>query len=219
MRFEIGCRRRRGPSRANRKPRAFAQGSSCLLLYLCSLSVALLHHSAVRVRFAGLVQVLDACLVDQHTIAPGAQLYDALVIPLDDAVDLLAVFEHHRHLGLLLHLFLEIECLGMRAFGCSVDVGNHRVGQRIFRVHGVAAALRGRRQMRSDELARSVERIVFSAGCALALNHFVYLFEVTLKQIGDKGPGSTLAPCEKPPKQEPNSRCLLGLDAKSMALD
>jgi hypothetical protein len=152
---------------------------------LCSSILFLLHHSAGGVCFAGLVEIFDAGLIDHHAGASRTQLYDALVVPLDDAVKLLSVFKDDGHLGLLLHLLLKIEGLGVRTLGRSMAVGNQGVGERIFGVHGVTAAL-GRRKMGADQLARSVERIVFGACCALALNHVVYLNE-SRQTNGGKG--------------------------------
>src|SRR6185437_2888246 len=76
--------------------------------------------------FAGLVQVLDAGLVDQRASGRlrwtgsggpdrgAANLDRVSVIPLNDALDALAVFQHQDHRGLRLHLLLEVKGLGVR---------------------------------------------------------------------------------------------------------
>ncbi len=79
-------------------------------------------------RVAGFVEVLDGGFVDQHAVASHPHLHGALVVPLDKALQMFPVFQHNRHLGLLLHLLLEVEGFGVRAFECVVRIGDRRVG-------------------------------------------------------------------------------------------
>jgi len=151
-----------------------------------AFSQPLLHHATSWMRLARLIQVLDAGLVDHNAIAAHAQLHNALVVPLNDAMQLLAVFQNDSHLRLLLHLLLKIKCLCVTAFRHTVAVGDVRMRQRIFRMHRITAALGCRRQMRTNQLASSVERIVFLASSALALDqNFLQV------RKGSKGPKST----------------------------
>jgi len=120
-------------------------------------------------RVAGLVEVLDRGLVNQDAGAAGAELHGASVVPLNDAVQLFSVLEDDGHLGLLLHLLLEVEGFGVGAFRGSVGIGDHGVRERIFGVHGIAAALYGR-QGWTHQLAGSVEGVVLDAGCGFGLH-------------------------------------------------
>src|SRR5215472_433362 len=87
---------------------------------------------------ARLEQVLDAGLVDQHALSPYAHLDDAAVIPLEEAMHLLAVLQHYRHVGLLLNLLLKIKSLRMRALDCR-PAFLHGMRQRVFAVGIVPA--------------------------------------------------------------------------------
>src|SRR5271166_4710600 len=83
--------------------------------------------------FAFLVQILNAGLVDQQVgRARTVHLQAVLVVPLDGAVDLLAVLQHQHHGGVGLHLFLVIEILG---------VGLLRRRQLLAAVHGALVAV------------------------------------------------------------------------------
>src|SRR5271157_3034851 len=65
--------------------------------------------------FAFLVHVLDAGLVNEQVRCSGAvHLQAVLVVPLDDAVDLLAIVQHQDHGRAGLHLLLVVEILGVR---------------------------------------------------------------------------------------------------------
>src|ERR1700759_646796 len=75
--------------------------------------VGLLHDRCACMQFTGLEEVLDAGLVDEHALPPYAELDDAAVIPLKQAVKLFAVFQYDGQVSLLLNLFLKIKRLGM----------------------------------------------------------------------------------------------------------
>src|ERR1700674_5300993 len=68
--------------------------------------------------FAFLEHVLDGGLVDHQISGAGAvQLNAVLVVPLDIAVDFLAVAQHDDHGRLRLHLLLIIKIFGVSLFG------------------------------------------------------------------------------------------------------
>src|ERR1700704_3027408 len=67
---------------------------------------------------AFLEHVLDGGLVDHQVGGAGAVQLDAvLVVPLDIAVDFLAVAQHDDHGSLRLHLLLIVKIFGVSLFG------------------------------------------------------------------------------------------------------
>lgn len=69
---------------------------------------------AAPVVLAGLEDVADALFVDQQIGLTGAVDLDAgAVVPIDATLNLLAIFQNDNHGRTRLHLFLEIERLGM----------------------------------------------------------------------------------------------------------
>ena len=72
---------------------------------------------------AGLIEILDRCLVNQGANVAVAHLDGVGVVPLDRALDAVSAFQHEDHVGLGVHLLLQIEGFGMRAFGASIAAG------------------------------------------------------------------------------------------------
>lgn len=73
--------------------------------------------------FAGLIDVLDSGLVDEHA-GVALHLDGVAVVPLNAAFDLLAVFEDNDHPGLRLDLLLEVKGFGVGAL-VVCGVTNH----------------------------------------------------------------------------------------------
>ena len=120
--------------------------------------------SAAQGGFAALEQVLDRRLVDQHTLASGAQLDHAAIKPLHGAVDLFAVFKHHGHLGLLLHLLLKVEGFRMRTLRDRRAIA-HGMAQRVFSVHAIVASF-GLGKVRTNQLPCAVKGALFGFAAA-----------------------------------------------------
>ena len=66
-------------------------------------------------QLARLEEVLDAGFVNENALASHTQLDDAAVVPLEEAVHLLAILQDHRQVRLLLNLLLKIKRLSVRA--------------------------------------------------------------------------------------------------------
>ncbi len=65
---------------------------------------------------AGLIEILDRCLVNEGADVAMAHLDGVDVIPLNRPFDPVSTFQHEDQVGLGLHLLLQIESFGMRAF-------------------------------------------------------------------------------------------------------
>src|SRR6185437_12247210 len=105
---------------------------------------------------ARLEEVLDAGLVNQHALTSYTQLDDAAVMPLEEAVQLLAILQYDGKIRLLLDLFLKIKCFGVRTLQSRRAV-LHRVRERILGVRIMTAFARGK--CRAHQLACAVEGI------------------------------------------------------------
>src|ERR1700691_4255727 len=104
----------------------------------------------------GLVQVLDAGLIDKRTHLAPPHLDRVAVVPFDHALDLFAVLEHKRHQRLAVDLLLKVERLRVRVLRGSVQSRVSRVnGSDCGKQRGVAAGRRTRREVWTNELARS----------------------------------------------------------------
>src|ERR1700761_6042172 len=66
------------------------------------------------------VKIFDRRFIDQGADAAVSHLYRVGVVPLDGALDLVAVLQHEDHEGLGVHLLLQIESFRMRAFSPSI---------------------------------------------------------------------------------------------------
>ena len=121
--------------------------ASVMLAGLCTMTVAAYQQAPAPM-------VVEAEKVkDNLYVMKGGGGNSAVFIGTDGVT----VVEHDHHFGLHLDLLLEVEGLGVGAFGDDVRLGQG-VGQRIVdvqRVGGAAAVQHG--EVRTDQLARAVE--------------------------------------------------------------
>ena len=69
---------------------------------------------------AGLVKIFDGRFVDEGADAAVSYFDGVRVVPLDSTLDAVPIFQDEDHVGLGVHLFLQVKRFGVRALGASV---------------------------------------------------------------------------------------------------
>lgn len=85
-----------------------------------------------------LMEILDGCFVDEGADTAVSHFDGVDVVPLDDPLDVVSALQHENHMGLGVHLLLQIKSFGVGAFRAPIC----RLGLLVDQQWGIAPGIR-----------------------------------------------------------------------------